>query len=302
MVYTLKPIMDSLNVPLIYSGNATFSNPVPSSSGVQLNTKTGQLTFTPNSFVSGSQPAANEYAVLVEIAEFRRINGVSTKVGSSQRLTTINVVNNASIVNPEILNATVNGQPIQANSIIEAIDGATLTFQFNTADANVGDSVKFIFPNTSNNFSTTGGNRPTGTFIIQAGKISNSDQVIYFPVTVKDNACPVPGVTTQIYGIKILANPMGLKKHLDLDANFIAYPNPFAEEITFKYDSKVKAEGILIYNLLGQQVDQILLQNIESGEQKVNWINASNFASGTYIAKLITSENSVQTLKFTKLQ
>ncbi|HSI90132.1 MAG TPA: T9SS type A sorting domain-containing protein, partial [Adhaeribacter sp.] len=70
--------------------------------------------------------------------------------------------------------------------------------------------------------------------------------------------------------------------------------------VTFKIIQNTKAESILIYNLLGQQIDQINLQNAAKGQQEISWEKAGGFARGTYLARLISDGKTVQVLKFTK--
>jgi hypothetical protein len=301
LVYSLKPALDTFNAPVSYAAGYSFSNPLPSSTGVQVHPLTGMLTFTPNSYNAATTPGANAYAIVVEITSYRKINGVVTKVSTMQRNLTIFVLNNSN-KNPQIINATANGQPILPNTILPVAYGSTLTLQFGTADANSGDSVTIVNPNRPGlgpMFTVSGGSRPTGLVSFTATSVSG--EIVYIPVVVRDNACPLRGITTHIYGFKVVGNPLGLKKQMASAANFTAYPNPFTDEIHFKFDLPAKAESIEIYNLLGQQVDRIALENAGIGEQQIAWANAQKFKPGTYVARLIAKDKTVQTLKFTRL-
>jgi hypothetical protein len=306
ITYTLKPALMDHNLPLTYAANMSFSQPLPASSGVFLHPKTGMMTFTPNVYQSNTY-GANLYTVVVEATAYRKINGVMRKVSAAQRSLPVFIVNNPTNANPTFLNVTANAQPVQANGVTEVLGGNAVTMQFGTTDANPGDSLRLVFPGPqfagspiNITTSTTGGARPSGTLTIHSTAAA-TDKLYYFPLAVMDNACPVRGVTTQIYGIKVLANPLGLKKELASAANFTAYPNPFTEGINFKFDLKAKAESIEIYNLLGQQIDRIAVEKSEAGEQKISWEKAQQFKAGTYVARLIAKDKTVKTLKFTKL-
>ena len=69
------------------------------------------------------------------------------------------------------------------------------------------------------------------------------------------------------------------------------YPVPASDKITLTY--KAPMESLTIYNLLGQQM--YAGQNLAA----TTTVDVSNFASGTYIAK-ITSESSTTTVKIIK--
>jgi hypothetical protein len=216
---------------------------------------------------------------------------------------TVQLVNMPLNQNPEITNVRANSKPVLPNEVIELYAGDSLYFQFNTADANPTDSVTILVPQRAlGTYTTTAGIRPSGSFRWKAEPLLLPGQIVYVPIVVKDNACPVPGLTTQVYGVKVRANPLAIKENVPEAINFTAFPNPFSDKIYFRCNTADKAETILIYNLLGQQIDEIQLKMVGSGEQKVQWQNAAKHTAGIYIAKLIAKDKTSQTLKFTKLQ
>ncbi|MBK0403988.1 T9SS type A sorting domain-containing protein [Adhaeribacter sp. BT258] len=306
IVYSLKPAKNDQNVFLNYTANTSFSQPLPTSSGVTLHPNTGIMTFTPNVYHSNAT-IPNAYTVVVEAAAYRKINGISRKVSASQRNLPIFIVNNPANLNPELLNVSANGQPVQPNELVSIRSGNVLNFQFSTADANAGDVVTLVLPDpqfpgfpANTNTAIVTGNRPTGTLTFNTAPIA-TDQIFYFPVMVMDNACPARGVTTRVYGVKLLASPLGLQNDARFDAGFQAYPNPFTEAVSFTCNLTAQAERIMICNLLGQQIDEILIPKVLSGEQNIHWQNAGKYAAGTYVAKLISADKTIRTLKFTKL-
>ncbi|MFC5271862.1 T9SS type A sorting domain-containing protein [Adhaeribacter terreus] len=305
IAYTLKPAKNDLNVLLNYSANTTFTQPLPTSSGVTLHPNTGMMTFTPNVYHSNAV-TPNAYTVVVEAAAYRKVNGITRKVSASQRNLPIFIVNNPANANPELINVTANGQPVQANEVVPIQSGNVLNFQFSTADANAGDQLTLVLPdlqfpgfppNTFNSLILN--NRPDGILVFTTIPVA-TDQIFYFPVMVMDNACPTRGVTTQVYGVKLLASPLGMNAEAHFNPGFKAYPNPFTNAVRFKFELRGKAESIVICNVLGHQIDEILLDQAASGEQNIAWQNAEKYPAGMYVAKLISSDKTIQTLKFTK--
>src|SRR5690606_30669261 len=95
----------------------------------------------------------------------------------------------------------------------------------------------------------------------------------------------------------------GTSNPLKQDMAFVAYPNPFQGTVSFKLNNlNAAAQEILIFNMLGHQIDKISLQNLIAGEQRVVWQNGNLQANGHYIAKLMSGSALLQTLKFTKVQ
>jgi hypothetical protein len=79
------------------------------------------------------------------------------------------------------------------------------------------------------------------------------------------------------------------------------YPNPFNPSTTIKFEipAGVKSENlkvkIIIYDVLGEQVEVLLNESLTPGTYEVNW-DASNHPSGLYLYSLST-EDFVQTRK-----
>ena len=66
------------------------------------------------------------------------------------------------------------------------------------------------------------------------------------------------------------------------------YPNPFNPSITINYELSDRSfTDISVYNLLGEKVDNLLLQYNLAGNHSINW-NASPFPTGVYFIKLVT--------------
>jgi len=76
------------------------------------------------------------------------------------------------------------------------------------------------------------------------------------------------------------------------DNYFLAqnYPNPFNPSTTIKFEiPKTAFVTLKIYNMLGQEVAELLNEEKQPGVYEVNW-NASGFASGVYFYKLTAQD------------
>ncbi len=68
------------------------------------------------------------------------------------------------------------------------------------------------------------------------------------------------------------------------------YPNPFNPSTTISFS--IPAEGMVslkIFNLIGQQVDEIVNENLSAGNYSFMW-NAKDQANGIYFYKLQAGE------------
>lgn len=81
----------------------------------------------------------------------------------------------------------------------------------------------------------------------------------------------------------------------------IAYPNPFTDQLTFKY--KMPASGkvqIDIIDISGRLVNSIKVGNVDAGEHLSQW-NGSQLAPGNYFARFSVNAEVFQTLKLVKI-
>ncbi len=68
------------------------------------------------------------------------------------------------------------------------------------------------------------------------------------------------------------------------------YPNPFNPSTAIKFDiPKSSHVQIVVYDILGREVQQLLNEEKKPGSYEVTW-DASGFASGVYFYKIITDE------------
>src|SRR5688572_25983052 len=310
--YALAPAGAYTSTFPIFSFYADWSLPMPITpvKKFSFDTKTGSMGFVPNLYNPGSASnlGKDKYVLVVQIDEYRRINNSWTKVGYIRRDMMINVIDCGPNQNPNISSPVVNGQPITETDVIRLRPGTPMNMQFSTQDGNSNDAliiesdVAQVLPGATLTAST--GNKPTVTVNWTPTANHVRAHTYYFHVTVQDNACPVKGYSTHTYGVRVSATGgVTSVNEISVAANgFNVFPNPYTNDLHFKLNLKTKAESIKIYNVLGQQIDQISLKNAQAGEQNLAWKNAGKYAAGSYVAKLVSADKTVQTLKFTKLQ
>jgi hypothetical protein len=268
----------------------------------KLNPVTGVMNFKPAVY-NASAAANNSYAVCVQVNEWRKINGVMTRVGYVRREMVFQVEDCSGNKLPAFSFLTVNGRALSSGEVITIGAGAQLNLQFATTDQ-VNDLLRVetdvVSVLTGATFSASSTRQPTGTITWTAA--APNCQVKWFYLTVKDDFCPVTGKQTYLVGVKVgnTGTALGNTEDRTAAGKFVAYPNPFTSELQFRFELKEKADAIFIYNLLGQQVDQIPLNQVGTGEQHISWGNAGKHAAGTYLARLVSGGKASQTVRFTK--
>lgn len=274
----------------------------------ELNKRNGEFRFlisrhVPNASITSGE---NDYTVVVLVEEYRRLNGTVTKLGSVRRegmVKVLAVMNN----NPTVLSMQANQQTIAPGYEIQLRPGTPLTLELTGSETDpnqtltVTSNAAYVLPGAS--FSATTGNNPVATVNWLPTAAHVRDQPYYFQVMLRDDASPLRGVVTQTLAVRVnqSGGVTGLKETA-LVAGFQAIPNPFSEKMSFRFEQRLLAGSLVIYNGLGQPVDQIPVKTPGEGPLKVNWEKAGQFPAGTYVARLISETGPVQTVKFVKLR
>lgn len=272
------------------------------------NPRTGSLTIIPMRYKPGTpNNTQNKYTLVTQVDEYRKINGVTTKIGTVMR-DMYYVVNQNTNNNPVLGQPVANGQAIIPNDVIYLRPGSPLNFQFVTSDPDLSDSIK-ITSNVSQvlqgaTLAVSNGKQPGGTITWTAPATPNSPEPAYFQITIADNACPQKAHQTYVFGVKITATgtTTGIPAAAVAAQQFQVYPNPFTQHVAFKYPAVAGPESIVIYNLLGQAIDKLAVDPKAAGEGQVIWANAGKFAAGTYVARFVAKGKAVHIVKFTKVQ
>jgi hypothetical protein len=278
-----------------------------------LNPVTGEVWFKPQVYYANTAPALgrNRYAVAVRVNEWRKINGVVTKVGSIRRDMIFMVEDCGTKQNPTITNLTANGQPIQSGDIITVQPLSYLEIKFHATDPDGGTIRIMSFQNGINiggTFQHNPANFPNTALVASGMGLAPSHfscDVGYINFDVKDDNCPILGATTLVVGIRFsMTGPFtGVKEAEELGRQISVFPNPSSGPVNFKLAGPKSGESVIvIYNLLGREIDRIPVGNLPAGEQTIRWEKVAAFAAGTYVARLISEAKTVQTLKFSKLQ
>ncbi len=198
---------------------------------------------------------------------------------------------------------TLNNSLVNLNQEIVLQPGMPMNLRFSSVNPALPDSIKISSTATTvlsgSAINLDNAKQQTADISWTPTAAHVNSQPYNFTVTYQDNA-PVPNQYT--YTVKVrVAHVLGLKEEAKSETGFAAYPNPFTETVSFKLNPGAKAQSILIYNLLGQQIDEIRLHS-GNHQNQISWVKARQFAKGTYVARLIAEDKVVETLKFTKLQ
>ncbi|HEX2898392.1 MAG TPA: hypothetical protein VHS96_01610, partial [Bacteroidia bacterium] len=184
ILYSMTACRQSLASSATYAPGFSFTNPVSSSTGVNLNPNTGALTFTPTN--------VGQVAIIcVRADEYR--NG--TLIGSVVRDMQINIVNcnNAPPVIAPLPNVVVNV-------------GQTYCVPVNATDANNNlitlSAVSGIIPPGTFVQNTSSAGSATGTFCFTPN-LSHVGNTYTVTVNAQDNACPSPGIGSVSFNITV---------------------------------------------------------------------------------------------------
>ncbi|KAA9340566.1 T9SS type A sorting domain-containing protein [Adhaeribacter soli] len=308
VVYSLQPALSDANTPVQYLQGFSAQNFIPTLAPIRLDPENGSMSFIPTTFQAGNPGSgANFYFAVVQADEYRKVGGTMQKIGHVRRDMVIHVIDSAPNLNPKIAGVTANGVTLAPASVIELRPGSPLTFQFNASDQNPADVLEIssnaatMLPNAS--FTVVQGAQPGGTVSWTPTAANVRSRPYFFHVTVKDNACPVRGFQTYTFAVRVSASGAvtGIKESTKNTLEFVAYPNPFKNEVSFRINrSPASEQTIIIYNALGQKIDQIPVKKEEAGNG-VKWTNAGKFAPGQYVARLLDGNTIKQTVKFSKL-
>jgi hypothetical protein len=76
------------------------------------------------------------------------------------------------------------------------------------------------------------------------------------------------------------------------------YPNPFNPGTTIEFAlAKTGWVTLKIYNILGEEMAELVSENLSAGSYKHNWSRPTGLASGVYYYRIETDKGFVQTKK-----
>lgn len=176
------------NIP--YRAGYNINNPIRNSGGFGFDQVTGQMTFTPTQLENA--------VITVKVTERR--NG--QVIGYTMRDIQVIVVNCGNNTAPNIsgVNGTgFNGQPAQYQ--VNVCTGNSICFDMEFADPNSTDILTITPSNlpTGATFTLNGQTDATFCWTPTAADVGNNT----FLVTVRDDACPIPGQSVQAFNINV---------------------------------------------------------------------------------------------------
>lgn len=201
--YQLAPAYQSASQKVNYSGQFSKDRPLSflgfpnagltSPAGFHLDPVTGDLSFRPTK--------VNETGVLViEVIEWRRINGVMKEVGRTRRDMQVIVV---SCPNNKI--PRIRGRSAQACA------GEQICIDITTEDDDKNDTVVISWNRGIRGaiFTHTNGTKrlPTGSVCWTPTEADISNIPYTFTITAKDDACPLSGVAIRAFSITVRESP-----------------------------------------------------------------------------------------------
>jgi gliding motility-associated-like protein len=225
-------------LPIPVATDTTGSCPIKT--GVpyfRLNQAARTVTFTPNRYVPVTSAAdgANKYQVVVEVNEYRRINGVRRIVGRVRREAVLIVINCGANTTPNPVtsqNQTPNSNTATINTAdttqinVYSCSYSRVTLNFTDPDnlktpsahqrltvtlpANINTDPSYLasgdvgtFAFSTNPLYANGSENPRGTFFFQPSP-NQVGKVIRINVRIEDNACPVKGLQNRVIVIRVL--------------------------------------------------------------------------------------------------
>jgi hypothetical protein len=190
LVFSFTTAYNTQGAPVSYASGFSAANPISTASGFNIDPVTGDITFTPTQQQTGVSA--------VKVDEYR--NGVLIgSVTRDMQFTIINCNNNLPTA------SGINGTTSFSDTICA---GAQISFNVNSADVDAANTVTISWNNaiTGASFTSSGGNRPTGTFT-WTPPTTITPGTYNFTVKVEDNACPLKGSNIYNYSVVVQPNP-----------------------------------------------------------------------------------------------
>jgi photosystem II stability/assembly factor-like uncharacterized protein len=203
---------------------------------------------------------------------------------------TINWLNAQKIyVNNNIFNIDVQSFPIVSHVAVNSVSGWVYS-----APPNINplkDAI--VYAKLGNQFYGYGVSRAGGVYDVNnlaPGTYTfTCDRMGYRSVT-KDTTLPVNNVINFNFYLTLF-NPIGISQiGTDVPAVFRLeqnYPNPFNPSTNIKFSVPERsAVKLVVYDMLGKQLDMLINEELSAGIYKVTW-NAAKYSSGIYFYRVI---------------
>ena len=217
--FSLTSCYNSTTNVVSYSSGFNANNPLVTVNGIQIDSTTGAIRFTPNGLQVG--------VICVLVEEFR--NGV--KIGEVIRDIQVTVVNCSNMM--PVLSG-INGSNIYTDTFSI---GQQTCFNVLSSDPDLGQTLTLEYNNSLPNasFSSAGSPNPTGIFCWTPTLADTGWN--NFTIRVFDNYCPIVGENTYTYSIYVpapIVNPacLGLNVNIQSVNNVLCNNNDGSAVIT----------------------------------------------------------------------
>ena len=316
LAYSLKPALSDLNTQVVYStypagtspagttypgGTFSATNPIISQNPVLIDPLSGNITLRPLSYTGPSVPSSNgadKYVMVVQVDEYRKINGVTTKIGHVRRDMLVTVIDCGPNQLPTAPGFRIGTTTIPNGGTMPVAAGQQVIISIDVTDANpnqivtLTSNVTAALPGATVVFTNSA--QPTATISWTPTAAQIRQAPYWFTVTATDDACPVKGFQVFSLGLRV-GTITGISENLPANS-FVAYPNPANnQQVTFTVANSIadKNATVTIYNVAGKVVDTL---DLNAGATKLTWTKNAELPAGIYFARLTTAKGT-QTIK-----
>jgi hypothetical protein len=246
---------------------------------------TGSMSFRPLLYNQAVDSPENKYVVVVQVDEYRRLNGTYTLIGSTRRDMIFIVVDCGANQNPSLAQLRVNNSTttLPINTVIPVTAGQLVSLQLigtdpnNTQIVTMSSNAEQVLPN-ADFVASSPSTQPTAS-LNWLPPTSLRSGLYYCTVTTTDNACPIKGTTQQTLTFRVTNTTLATKATHNT-TSLAAVPTPFQGKVSFTL-ANPGVQTVLVFDHLGRQVAE--LKSRPTGE--VIWQPGTGVAAGLYLAR-----------------
>ena len=89
-----------------------------------------------------------------------------------------------------------------------------------------------------------------------------------------------------------------LEQIAENEINLLAYPNPFMNETTIRFNTVESGQAeVAVFNLLGMKITTLFNGKINGAEIHEELFNAQNLPNGIYLVRLITEQGEAKAIR-----
>ncbi|RAK68221.1 hypothetical protein DLM85_09320 [Hymenobacter edaphi] len=253
--------------------------------------------------------ARNRYVVAGKVTEYRRLNGAYYEVGSMTRNMLVVIIdceqyqfaNHAPQINPAM--RVDNGvQTVALTDTVRVAPGQTVSVLLTGTDPDGAHQLSFSTPLLQGPVPVPAGAFQANTATLNQLGLTFSPPATQLPgtylaaVRAEDNNCPVGGIHRAVIRFKVGQRVLGTARAAAPSLT-TASPNPFAEAVTFRVAGATGPTRLVVSNVLGQVVAELLLRPTADGSATTTWRPAEPLPAGVYLARVAGSGQTLRLLR-----